>query len=168
MGMSKDTKDKKGHLVEVLQGFDVAMLHTKTISGALHGRPMALADVQADGVIYFCATLGSDKVLDIDRDPHVEVSVQGKTKFATLSGTARVTHDRELIHRLWKESWKLWFPNGKDSPEICLIEFDATEGEYWDDGGTRGIKFALQAARAFVKGQRLKEGSADEHAKIRF
>jgi general stress protein 26 len=162
------SQDKRGHLIEVLQDFDVAMLHTRTASGGIRSRPMSLADVQDDGSVYFATSIGSEIIRDLEKDPRVEVSVQGKAKFATLSGTARISQDRELIHRLWKESWKLWFPEGKNDPNLCLIEFDATEGQYWDNAGAKGITFALKAAKAFVKGSHMEPASAESNAKVKF
>lgn len=48
--------------------------------------------------------------------------------------------------------WKVWFPGGKSDPSIALIRFDTIEGGYWENGGSRGIRFLVKAAKAYLKG----------------
>lgn len=157
--------DKRQHLLEVLKDFDTAILSTRTDVGHLRGRPMTMAAIENDGIVYFCASAMSDCVKELEVDPHAGISVQSKTKFASLSGRARVNRDRALVDRLWKDTWKVWFPAGKDDADLCLIEFDAAEGEYWDSSGTRGVKFIIQATKAYFSGE-VPEGDAEQHAKV--
>lgn len=159
--------DQPQHLVQVLRDFDSAILITRTERGELRGRPMALAQVASDADIYFATSLSNETVREIEADPRVAVTVQGKLKFASVSGKAHLMRDRALIDKLWREGWKLWFPEGKDDPNLCLIKFDADEGEYWDTSGTRGIKFALRAAGAYVRGEKLDDTSQDDNAKVK-
>lgn len=70
-----------------------------------------------------------------------------------LNGRAHLTRERELIERLWSDAWRVWFPQGKSDPAICLIQIEPLEGEYWDSSGARGLKHAFQAARAYATGQ---------------
>jgi len=161
------TADKREHLVSVLKDFNTAMLVTRTSEGNLRGRPMALAEVQEDGRVYMCTSLHSEKQKELEDDPHVALSVQGKTKFASISGRATINKERGLIHKLWKEDWKVWFPEGKDDPSLVLIEFDAVEGEYWDNGGARGVQFVVKAAKAYLTGERYEGADPDQNAKVR-
>jgi general stress protein 26 len=158
--------DKREHLVTVLKDFDTGMLFTRTSAGQLRGRPMALADVQQDGTIFLATQLGSEKQKELEADPHVALSVQGKIKFASISGSATINRDRALIHKLWREGWKVWFPEGKDDPRLCLIELDPVAGEYWDSSGARGVQFAVKAAKAYLSGERLEEKDLDQNAKV--
>jgi general stress protein 26 len=159
--------DQPEHLVQVLKDFDSAILITRTEDGALRGRPMALAEVEAGGDVFFASSLNNETVREIEGDPRVAVTVQGKLKFASVSGRAHVMRDRALIKKLWREGWKLWFPDGPDDPNLCLIKFDADEGEYWDTSGTRGIKFALRAAGAYARGERPDAREGSENAKVK-
>jgi general stress protein 26 len=158
--------DTQEHLVSVLKDFDTALLFTRTENGQLRGRPMRLAEVRQDGTVYLCSSIGSEKMREFQNDPHVALSVQGKTKWASISGTASINRDRTLIHKLWQEAWKVWFPEGKDDPTLCLIEFRATDGEYWDNSGTRGVQFAIQAAKAYLNGERYEKHDAEQHSKV--
>lgn len=158
--------DKRDHLIGMLQDFETAMLFTRSAKGMLCGRPMALAEVQDDGTLYFCTDLDAAKVRELTADPHAAVAVQEKNRFASLSGFARIDTDRERIDRLWKDSWKLWFPRGKDDPDLCLIQFDPTEGEYWDSSGSRGLRFVVRAAKAYLEGARV-EHDEEQNAQVK-
>ena len=64
-----------------------------------------------------------------------------------------------------KEAWKLWFPEGKDDPSICLIHFSPEDGEYWNNAGAQGLKYAFEAVKAYVKGT-TPESDHAHHAKV--
>jgi general stress protein 26 len=157
--------DPRVHLIDLIKDFGTAMLATRSADGTVRARPMAVQEVQADGDLVFCAGLDSAKIDELQKEPRVGVILQGKTKYASLSGTARIDRDRARIHALFKEDWKIWFPGGKDDPNLCLIHVDVTEGEYWDNSGARGVRYIVEAAKAYVKGESPKE-SKDQNAKV--
>lgn len=158
-------QDPHTHLLNLVRDFDTAMVVTRGDGGMLRGRPMAVAAVGDNGELFFSTGLDTAKTKEVEADPHVAIVFQGKVRWASLSGKARIVRDRELIHKLWTEAWKVWFPEGKDDPNICLLTIDAVEGEYWDQAGTRGVRSALEAAKAYIKGTTPKEGGQDQHAK---
>ncbi len=163
--MATPTSERE-HVLAVMKEFDTAMLLTRTPEGNLRARPMAVADVRDDGRVYISTAIDSPKVHEIEADPDVAITMQGKTRFLSLSGRARVVQDRALIDSLWKEAWKVWFPGGKDDPALCLLEVDPVEAEYWDNAGTKGLKYLFEAARAYVKGEKPATTS-DQNAKVR-
>lgn len=159
--------NSRAHLISILKDFDTGILVTHTAEGGIRGRPMAMAETRDDGELVFAAGLDSPKLKEIARDAHVGMMFQGKTKWVSVSGNARIILERDEIHRLWKDSWKLWFPEGKDDPNLCLLAIDPTEGEYWDNSGARGIRFAIEALRAAVTGTKPDDQKMDEHAKVK-
>ena len=154
------------HLMSMLKGFDVGILTTQTGEGELRGRPMALAQVTEAGSVYLATSITSPKVAEIADNPAVAVLLQDSKRWVSLSGHARVLRDRVLIDKLWSEGWKIWFPKGKADPDLVLIAVDVNEGEYWDNSGMRGIRFAIEAAKAYVKGTKMDSNKLDEHAKV--
>lgn len=160
------TTNDREHLISLLKNFDTAMLATRTPEGALRARPMALAEVTDDGLVHVAAGLNDPKVAEIEQDPHVGLFMQATTQWVSLSGTARVVRDRALIHRLWSETWRVWNPGGKDDPNLCLLAIDPAEGEYWDAGGARGVRFLLAAAKAYVTGT-TPDTTGGDNAKVR-
>lgn len=89
MATSPDTK-----LRELLDEFGVVMLVTRTPDGTIRGRPMALAEAQPDGTLWFATDRQSGKVDELERDGHVVVTMQSKTRFVSLGGQADVVDDR--------------------------------------------------------------------------
>lgn len=164
--MSTNSTDAEKHLFALFREFDTAFLTTRSLDGGMHGRPMGLAEVKAGESIWFSAGLDSPKVKEIEVDGTAHVSVQGKTKWAALRGHARVCRDRAKIDELWRDSWRLWFPEGKDDPNLCLIELQPSEGEYWDNSGLRGVRFAIEAVKALAGVRTPDVKNPDENAKV--
>jgi general stress protein 26 len=163
MATAPDTK-----LRELLDEFGVGMLVTRTADGSLRARPMALAEAEPDGTLWFATDRHSGKVDELERDGHVAVTMQSKTKFVSLSGTARAVDDRARLSRLWKAEWKVWFPGGKDDPNITLLRVDGTAGEYWDNSGASGLKYLIEAGKALLSGERPDVGDDPKvHAKVK-
>ena len=152
-------------LYDILKGFDTAMMIVKASDGHIHGRPMAIALLQETAEMYFVTSLGSPKVAAIQADPTITVTFQSSSQFATVSGHASLVIDKPMIDDLWKEAWKLWFPEGKDDPSICLIHFSPEDGEYWNNAGAQGLKYAFAAVKAYVTGTTPASDQA-QHAKV--
>ena len=161
--MSANTR--REHLYDLLKDFDTAMLVTRSDDGHMHGRPMAVAELRPDADAYFVTSIDSPKIAEVAASPSVTLTFQSSSQFASLSGRAGVVQDRALIDRLWKEAWKVWFPKGKTDPTITLLKFSAEDGEYWDNAGAQGLKYAFEAAKAYVKGEQPKSDQK-QHAKV--
>lgn len=162
--MATATEDK---LHDLLQDFDSAMLVTRCNDGQLRSRPMMLADVDDDGGLWFMTGGNSGKIDEIASDHHVNVALQTKSKFVSLSGQARIVHDRDKVAELWSEAWKVWFPGGKDDPNLVLLHVDGEMGEYWDNSGSSGIKYLIEAGKAYLSGTRPDvEGDPKIHGKV--
>ena len=155
-------------LRELLQNFDVAMLVTRSVAGQLRSRPMALADVEADGTLWFLTQRESGKMEELAADSHVNVAMQSKMKFVSISGTASPVEDRTKVAELWNEAWKVWFPGGKDDPALVLLRVRGDSGEYWDNSGSSGIKYLIEAGKAYLSGTRPDvEGDPQIHGKVK-
>lgn len=138
------------HLRELLAEFGTAMLVTRTAEGQLRGRPMAVAGVDPDGTLWFASDRRSGKVEELARDSHAAVTMQSGSKYVSLSGTAAVVDDRAKVAELWKPAFQVWFPGGKDDPRLILLRLRGEAGEYWDNSGTGGVKYLIEAGKALV------------------
>jgi general stress protein 26 len=162
--MSTDTRDK---LHELLEDFDTAMLVTRNHEGELRARPMVVADVDAEGTIWFMTQNQSGKIDEIAADDQVGVTMQSSDRYLSLSGRAEPVNNREKLEELWSESWKTWFPEGKDDPTLCLLRVRGDRGEYWDNNGGSGLKYMIEAGKAYLNGTRPDvDDDPDIHAKV--
>lgn len=141
-------------LIDLLGDFDNAMLITKTDRGELHARPMAVAEVEDDGSVWFVTDRHSGKVADLMLDADVAVTMQGTSKFVALSGRAHAVDDRAKVEELWKPAWKVWFPEGAADASLVLLRIEPHHGEYWDQSGLKGIKYLIKAGKAYLQGER--------------
>jgi general stress protein 26 len=144
--------DSRKKLIEILKTFRNAMLVTHTVDKTLRSRPMALMRAEENGDVWFMTSFDSGKVDEIEMSPDVNVSMQEGHTFLSLSGRASISRDRAKIEELWTEHCKVYFPKGKNDPDIAIIKVSASEGEYWDNAGINRVKFLFETVKAYVKG----------------
>ena len=160
------TESKRRNLQDLLEDFDVAMMITYAGGHTPHARPMQIAEADDDGELYFATSLNSAKIRDIEMDPRVMLTMQEGSVYVSLSGMAQLSTDRGLIDRLWSEAWRVWFPEGKDDPNIVIVRVEPEEAEYWDNSGIEGVAYVMTALKAHIKGERPAETDAARHGKL--
>ena len=170
MGEHMTEAEKRAHLREVMADFDTAMLVTHGQDGQPRARPLAIArseDGEPEGVLYFPTKLSSPKVEEIAANPQVCVTMQDKRRFVSVSGTAQIKRERALVESLWSDAWKVWFPEGKNDQQLCLVAVVPTAAEYWDETGGKVLGYLFEAARALVQGRRPNGKDEAHNAKVR-
>jgi general stress protein 26 len=136
MAGKKETTERLAKLMEKL---DVAMLTTVGDAGYLVSRPLSTQAAQFDGErVWFFTEFNTPKVAEIRRHPKVNLAYASKEKntYISAAGDARINQDRAMIGSLWSDALKAFFPNGKDDPNLALIEVRLRTVEYWDGPGT--------------------------------
>jgi general stress protein 26 len=160
--------EQSAHFVSLLKKFSTAMLVTHTGDQGFHARPMAIADVEDDGRLWFITDADTAKVHEIELDSHVHIIAQnGHSAFLSLTGRASLIGDREKIAHLWREPFRVWFPQGKDDPNIELIAVRPERGEFWDSTGAKRWKYLWEAAAAYFSGTTPDADDGDMHGKVR-
>jgi general stress protein 26 len=155
------------HFRELLQKFDTAMLVTHGSTSGCHARPMAVAETNEDGSVWFISHADAPKIEEIHQDSEIVAVFQAPRQYLSVSGRAELKQDRAHIERVWKDSFKTWFDKGKGDPNIVLIRLNPTEAEYWDNTGAKGLRFAFEYASAYVQGKTLKgPGDVEQHGKV--
>lgn len=130
--------DHLRELHALIKDVRIAMFTTTNAEGRLVSRPLGTQEVEFDGDLWFATGAGSDKVAEIAANPQVNVAYANPTKntYVSMSGTASVVHDRARIDALWSPAMQLYFPDGKDDPDLRLIRVQAESAEYWDGPGS--------------------------------
>jgi general stress protein 26 len=154
-------------LRELVKDIDFCMLTTVDEGGDLHSRPMSSnGDIDQDGDIWFFTNASSHKVSEIAKLPKVNVSFADpdNQRYVSVSGTAQLVRDRAKIDELWRPEFKMWFPEGKDDPEVALLRVNLEIAEYWDSPSST-IGYALSFVSSIVTG---KEPDLGENKKVDF
>ncbi len=166
--MNNDQENRR-HFVELLKQFETAMLVTHSAGDQIRARPMAVADIEEDGTVWFISGEDSGKVREIADDEQVSVVCQNDRKaYLSLSARARVTRDRAKIDEVWQESFQVWFPGGQEDPNIALIVARPEQGEYWDHQGFQKIEYLFSAAKAYATGTTPEIEEGEQHGKVTF
>ena len=143
--------EHKQKIWKMIKDIQVGML--VTLDGEMpRARPMHLVQKEYDGKLWFFTRRSAEKVSETNRDHDVCLSFsdQDKGVYVSLSGTANLTDDRELIEKYWNPFVAAWFTDGKDDPDIALLEIDVQMGEHWK--ATENKAFQLyEFAKANVK-----------------
>jgi general stress protein 26 len=127
-------------LAEAMRDIDFAMLSTKTGAGDIAARPMSNnRDVDYDGDSFFFTYEEARTVSDIERDPKVGLSFQGKAgllgkppMFISVEGTAELIRDKSQFEAHWNSDLDYWFEDGIDTPGVVLIKVHADRIHYWN------------------------------------
>lgn len=127
-------------IAEKMRDIDFTMLSTRTSGGAIASRPMSNnRDVDYDGDSWFFSDDSARTIADIEGDPQVGLSFQGKAGmfgmrpfFLAIEGRAELIRDKAQFAAHWTKELERWWPQGIDTPGIVLIKVHGERAHYWD------------------------------------
>lgn len=132
-------KTRVDELRKLVQDIEIAMMTTRRADGHLVSRPMAVQKEAPGADFWFVTARDGDKVQELMQDPHVNLGFyKDRTReFVSVSGTALLTDDRDLIRRLWAPDWKAWFEDqggamdgSADDPRLLLIGVEVVSAHF--------------------------------------
>ena len=163
MGTAKNPQEEaQKKLHDIVESARTVLLLTHGEDHKIVGRPMSRVHTDDDETIYLVSGIDSKKVSEIRSDARVTVAVQDREGIAMIDGTARVSQDRALIERLWSDSWKVWFPRGKEDPDIAILVVEPNEGTYWDQDLGHGLSYLYRYIKARVTGSEIEVEPSDQ------
>lgn len=156
----KTQADDLQKLRDMVKGIDFCMLTTIDENGDLHSRPMSSnGEIDPNGDVWFFTGVSSLKVSEIANSPKVNVSFADPKNqhYISITGRAQLVRDRKKIEELWKPEFKMWFPEGKDDPEVALLRISLEKAEYWDSPSSV-VGFAISFVSSLVTGKQPEFG----------
>lgn len=144
----------------------ICFFTTKSPDGETHSRPMALQEVDEDGVLWFLSAIDSQKEREIQSDDYVELYFLNNSayEYIFVKGHAQVSQDKELIEKYWDSFANAWF-EGKDDPRISVIGVKATDGYYYETQENKVVAMAKMIFAA-VTGSKNNDGGIEGELKI--
>jgi general stress protein 26 len=147
-------------LYSLVEGIDIAMMTSRTFDGTLISRPMSTQAKRPGVDFWFVTSTETHKVDEIEAQPEVNLAYYNNKsrEWVSVSGTARIVNDRDLIRTLYKPDWKAWFGDeggvrngGPNDPRLVLIEVEAHEASYLKTNEPRAVQL-FKVAKALVTG----------------
>lgn len=83
--------------------------------------------------------------------------------YASIDGTASISHDREKLEEFWNAVASAWFEEDENDPDVVLVRLDLTEAEVWATDG--GLAFLYEVAKANLTDTKPDMGT---HGTLRF
>ena len=130
---------------------------------------MEVAHVSPDCCVWFYTDIQSPKTREIRQEDSVLLTFQkDHQKYLTISGTADLVTNRSLLKSMWKETFRVWFPEGVDDPNLMLIQIVPHQAEYWDNSSLEGVRYLYEAAKAYVSGTPPEISEGEVHGQVAF
>ena len=158
--------DEKKKLKELLEGISTFMLVTNDQDGTYSARPMATVSLNDNLEFHFFTSADAKVPYEISGDHNVLLTYQDGSKFLTLKGSATAAQNTQKAKELWRETFRVWFPDGAEDPMLILITFRLEAAEYWDNEGLNKIKYAFEAVKAYATGTRPEVDEPSQHGKL--
>jgi len=139
-----NTHDSIAKLNELITGIEFAMLTTMRPNGSLHSCPMATAEVDGEGVMWFFSGNNTEKVEAIKSNAGVNLAYSDSItqRYVSVTGTAEPVRDHVKAKELWEPHYKAWFPHELADPNLILLRVRVRGVEYWDANAGRMVELA--------------------------
>ncbi|MCC5880838.1 MAG: pyridoxamine 5'-phosphate oxidase family protein [Idiomarina sp.] len=124
--------EHKQKIWKLIKDIKVGML--VTLDGDTpRSRPMHLVQDEYDGTLWFFTRRSAEKISETQQDNDVSISFADPKHgvYVSMTGKGRLTDNRELIEKYWNSFVGAWFPEGKDDPDVALLEIKIEFGEHW-------------------------------------
>ena len=114
----------------MVEDLDTAMMVTRRRDGHLRLRAMANQKPAAGADLWFVTAEGTDKLADLEHDPHLNLSYyrDANREWVSVSGMATISRDCLTLRELYQPDWAMWFPQEgdprhgtADDPRMVLI-----------------------------------------------
>jgi general stress protein 26 len=91
----------------------------------------------------------SRKVAQIAEHPLVVLTTMSANCCFVVLGSVYASQDTALIRRLWRPSYRAWFPAGKDDREATALRVVIDRVNYWEPPRSQVIR-VFQAVKAII------------------
>lgn len=147
--VEKTKQDPVGQLWEQLGEIHAGMLGVE--GSAQHMQPMAPQLDPKAKTIWFFTKKSSDLVRAVGTGNRGQFCIVGKDHdyHACLSGTIKQNTSQEKVDELWSPVTNAWFENGKDDPELALLEMTLYDAAIWASSSS-ALTFGWEIAKANI------------------
>lgn len=164
--MENEAKGNAGlaKLGDLIEGIEVAMLTTQTGDGSMVSRPLQTLEYDGSGDLVFFTGADSHKAGELRAHPDVNVAYAHPSKqtYVSVRGRASLERDRASIEKLWSAPMQIYFPQGKEDPNLMVLRIRVHDAMYWESS-SNFIGRAIDLVRAAITNDPSKMG---EHGTV--
>lgn len=127
--------------------------------GSAYSEPLnaQLDKDQVDTLFFF---IGRDNRVAGKDQLMLQFVSKGHDFFACMAGRGRINNDRALIDKLWDKRVEAWFPQGKEDPNLALLQVDIDSAELWE------TDLSISGRVKMLFGGTVKPSESGSHAKV--
>lgn len=114
----------------------------------------SISFLTAQGTIVARATPGPARLI---------VCNDSEKLYCEIEGSLRLSNDRERLNEIWNPIAAAFYEEGKDDPDLMLVEFIPAKAEVWLGPGT--LRFIYETAKANMTEDMPEFG---EHFSVRY
>ena len=134
-------------LAELIEDIEVAMLTTRAADGSLVSRPVETLKLDSNGELIFFTASKSHKVEELTDDANVNLAYADPAhrRYVSVRGRARMDRDEDTINELWSPGQKIFFPEGRDDPNLMVLRIRVQDADWWESSDNfigRALDFA--------------------------
>lgn len=128
--------------------------------GHLHAAPMTTQNREFNGQVWFIGSKKSELCQSIQTDSQVNLAyVTSSNHYVSIHGTANLVDDQSILDELWSPAYEAFFENGKQDPDVQLIQVNAHGAQYWESAGMIATLYKL--TKAAISGEKQELGTSD-------
>ncbi|MCZ4351148.1 pyridoxamine 5'-phosphate oxidase family protein [Roseovarius aestuarii] len=112
-------------------------------------RPMAHQMRDADNALWFITAKQTDVALAAAKGVQAQhtLACAHAQVYAAIDGTLSIETSKEILDDLWSPMAAVWFEDGREDDDICLVRFTPSHAEVWlTDGGAKAMFEFAKAA----------------------
>ncbi|MVA75325.1 pyridoxamine 5'-phosphate oxidase [Auraticoccus sp. F435] len=156
--MSADAEGSVQKVAELMKDARIAMVTSVAADGRLVSRPLSVQQVEFDGDLWFFVDREAELLQQVLTQPQVNVALQSKDSWVSVSGTASLVEDPARARELWNPVAAAWFDaegstdTDADDPGpaelgAVLVKVDGSTAEYWESAGRLATAVSLLKAQ---------------------
>lgn len=113
----------KSRVFKLLNSNLIVSLASITKNGYPRPIPMKVISVDEEENVWFATSRKSDKVSEFCENPRAGLACSNEDLSVSLQGKIQIIEDNEQKKLLWNEGMRMYFPEGADSKDYCLLKF---------------------------------------------
>jgi len=138
------TTELKNEIYELRKNSKIAFISSVDEDGCPTIKAMLVLENENLNTLYFSTNLSAKRTQQFLKNPNAAVYLCETDQFKglLLQGKIAVMTDSEHKSMLWREGFEIYYPDGIETEDYCVLKFIAEKGNYYH--GLNNVSFSIQ------------------------